>query len=106
MNFAEAQKLLNDGYVMRRNEWNKNIAVYKQVESMVGEEIIPKMTSTSPQLKQIFAERGDKFLNFVNQFAQLTFESFFTKIQSYTPTVEDLQSVDWEIYVNTKVREI
>lgn len=102
MNFGKAIEALNEGKMVHRTGWNgKGMFVFKQVHSIIGKEIVPKMTSLPKSVKDEFEKRfNDESMQvdsicYTNQFALVNVSNLIT---GWSPSVSDTLAIDWEIY--------
>lgn len=101
MKIGKAIKALKKGLPIRRKEWSAEYFIFKQVESLVGKDIIPKMTSLTEEVKTILDNKNS---NLYYQF-QITLVNTATrpvKMESFSFAIEDILQDDWEIYEEKK----
>ena len=93
LTFGQAVESMKQGLPVSRAIWfqGKGGFVFRQVPSSVAVEIIPRMTSLPPIVKQITLERQMP-LCYENQ---LAFVDTANRVSSWAPSVEDALANDW-----------
>ena len=87
--------LLKNGFSLRRSSWiPNNTFVTRQVPTHVDNTVIPNMTSLSQSAKDIIL-KNKGFINYNNQCIIYNVDN--GQATTWTPTVEDIFSNDWEI---------
>lgn len=101
LDFGKAIKALKDGKIVRRNEWEKDFFIFKQVPSSVHKNIVPKMTSLPEsvkiELEKRFNDLKNHSIDSINYVDQIAFVNWSGRIDSYTPSVIDVFAEDWII---------
>ena len=93
--FSMAAILLKNGFSLRRSSWiPNNTFVTRQVPTHVDNTVIPNMTSLSQSAKDIIL-KNKGFINYNNQCIIYNVDN--GQATTWTPTVEDIFSNDWEI---------
>lgn len=93
--FTMAAILLKNGFSLRRSSWiPNNTFVTRQVPTHVDNTVIPNMTSLSQSAKDIIL-KNKGFINYNNQCIMYNVDN--GEATTWTPTVEDIFSNDWEI---------
>lgn len=95
MNFGMALQALQAGYVVRRNSWNENLFLIKQVFSHVETPEISSMRSLPIKAKELFLSKANNGLNYDKQLIICDISS--GRVNSYIPTMDDMFSEDWSI---------
>ena len=101
MNFGEAIALLNAGELLQRGGWNgKGLFVFRQVPAIIGIDIVPKMQSLPPKVKEEFVNRyqNDPILNDILYRNQLAIVDQSNNISGWAPSVSDALANDWQLY--------
>lgn len=107
VNFGKAVEALNEGKRITRKGWaDKGLFVFKQIPSVIGENIVPNMQSLPQSVKDEFIRRFDPANNpdkssdtpssirYDNQLALVYPDNL---IVGWTPSVTDALAVDWLI---------
>lgn len=77
----------------RGHLYEKGAFVFMQVPADIGPDVIPKMQSLPPAVKEEFARRGGS-IRYSNQFAIVNSDN---EINSWAPSVSDVLAKDWVI---------
>lgn len=105
MNFGEAIQALEEGKLVSRSGWNgKGLFVFMQVPATIGMDIVPKMQSLPPAVKEEFARRsesGDSNLQSICYYNQLALVSPNNMISGWSPSTSDALAIDWTLYEAT-----
>jgi hypothetical protein len=92
---AEAMKAVNEYKRIQRYGWNgTGMFVFAQVPSIVGKDIIPKMTSLPQSVKDEFMRRGVESITYSNQLAIVYPDN---TIHGWSPSPADFLAEDWII---------
>lgn len=92
MNFGQAIEALEQGRRVAREGWNgKGLFVFKQIHSVIAEEVIPKMQSLPDSVKAEFARRGGSIW-YKNQVAIVYPDN---TIYGWIPSPSDVFAEDW-----------
>lgn len=89
--FGTAVLAMQAGCMVRRQSWNGDFFVFRQVPSKVPHDVIPKMTSLPAKVKEVLMTRH-RDLHYHHQFAVV---DSLSNIQSFIPTVDDMEAHDW-----------
>lgn len=98
MNFGQVIEALKAGKMAKRS--GRNEFIFMQVPSVIGKEIVPKMTSLPQSVKDEFNRRfNDPSLqvveiSYTNQLAIVNPSNLIT---GYSPSPEDALAEDWII---------
>ena len=94
VNFGAAIEALRNGKRVARLGWNKTgVFIFQQVPSLVVAEIIPKMTSLPPLVKDEFMRRGGN-IKYENQLAMVYPDN---TIYGWVASPTDVLEMDWVI---------
>lgn len=94
MTFGEILKELETGKVVRRESYNNNLVIYKQVPASIGTNYILKMRSIPSDMK-IMLMRNEAELNFRNQFIIYDFIDEYATYVAFDG--DDITATDWEV---------
>lgn len=94
--FSVAVALLKNGFPVRRNEWNKNLWVIKQVPAHISEKIIPKMQSL-PQSAKDLVLKSNGFIDYTSQC--FIYNENTGRADSWAPSIADIFAKDWKIVI-------
>lgn len=101
MNFEQANINLKNGFIVRRESWPKEKkGIFMQIPSIVPANVVPKMTSLSPQVKEYFQATFDDpneqidTIIYVDQIALIGLSNVITGFQFST---SDVFSEDWKL---------
>lgn len=92
LTIGDVVKLIQEGHVVRRNSWSRQLVLFKQVSQTVGEKIIPNMTSL-PEAAKLFILDNTKFISYDNQ--ALLYDTDSGLAEPWNPSIEDLVVNDW-----------
>ena len=93
--FGQAVEALKEGKIAIREGWNgKGLFVFRQVPSMVPAEIVHKMTSLPPAVKDKLVQRGGP-LTYQNQFCIVYPDN---SLHGWQPSGSDVLASDWTIH--------
>jgi hypothetical protein len=98
--FSQAIEALRSGKMVKRGVHNKNTFIFMQVPSEISKDIVPRMTSLPPSVKNEFERRfSDEKLQvsaiyYDNQFAIVNSRH---QIPGWSPSPEDALATDWEM---------
>ena len=102
MKFPEIIEALNQGEMCYRGGWNgMNMFVFRQVPSIIPASVVPNMTSLPQKVKDEFIRRFNSVayqvneLHYTNQYCIVNSSNL---INSWVPSVSDINSDDWQIY--------
>jgi hypothetical protein len=90
MDFKEISDYLNSGHPVQR-ESDLTVFVFKQIPTVISQDIIPKMQSVPQMVKMIMRNRSQP-LTYRNQYAIVNDRG---EVDSWAPSVEDLFAEDW-----------
>lgn len=94
-NFGQAVEALKQGKIVSRDGWNgKNLFVFRQVPSAVPADIIPKMTSLPPAVKEVLVKTGLP-ITYQNQFCIVYPDN---SLHGWQPSGSDALATDWCIH--------
>jgi hypothetical protein len=100
VHFGDAIIALKQGKMIRRASWHPNTFVFMQIPSTIEKEIVPRMQSLPPSVKDAFMRRfNDKEMQ-VSEIAynhQLAIVNQSNLITGYCPSADDVLSNDWII---------
>lgn len=100
MNFGEALVALKQGKMAQRSGWNgKGLFVFMQIPSGINKEIVPKMQSLPPSVKDEFQRRfeAQPLLDGIKYDNQLALVHPDNSITGWAPSVSDALASDWVI---------
>ncbi len=100
--FSDALDAARSGACITRAVWPGGTFAFVQVPSSVPPEIVRKMSSLPSAVKREFERRGNPSLHYRNQMALVHEDNI---IEGYSPTVEDVLAVDWQIIVEAPYDE-
>lgn len=99
LNFGDALARLDEGLMLSRSAWSEEkLFVFKQVPSVIGKDVVPKMQSLPQAVKTEFEKR---FENPSNQVDAIYYECQFAivnqsnLITGWSPSPVDVLSSDW-----------
>jgi hypothetical protein len=93
--FGQALEALKQGKIVSRAGWNGNgMFIFRQVPSEVPVDVIPKMTSLPPAVKEVLAGRGLP-LRYQNQLAIVYPDN---NIYGWVASPSDCLESDWCIH--------
>jgi hypothetical protein len=92
MKFGIAMEMAANGIPVRREGWDENFVLIKQVFSYIDVERIASMTSLPKAVKELLISKGND-LSYDNQLIVCDTES--GRINSYVPTMDDIFTKDW-----------
>lgn len=93
--FGQAIEALKQGKIVSREGWNgKNLFVFRQVPSSVPADIIPKMTSLPPAVKDVLVKTGSA-ITYQNQFCIVYPDN---SLHGWQPSGSDALATDWCIH--------
>ena len=95
MKFSEIANDFENGEVIYRKAWDKDIVIFKQIPANIIENDIPKMTSLSPQTKEMILQ-NKKCIKYRHQAIEYNMST--GRASYWIPTIADLAANDWEIY--------
>lgn len=92
--FGEAIEALKQGKLVTRNGWNgKGMFIVKQIPSVIGVDIIPRMQSLPQSVKNVFVER-DQPISYESQMLIIKSDG---SADSWVPSSSDVFAEDWII---------
>lgn len=95
MCFGDAIEVLKQGGAVRRKGWNgKGLFVVKQVPAHIESEVISRMQSLPQSAKDLILN-GKGFIDYSSQC--LIYNEKTGRADSWTPSIADVFSEDWEI---------
>ena len=95
MDFGKAVDAMKHGIPVCREGWNgKGMFIFKQVETDVNKDSIPRMTSIPNAVKDILVKR-DLNLIYMNQYAIVYPDN---KIYGWVASPSDISSNDWMVF--------
>lgn len=92
--FGVAVNLLKQGFVVRRQGWNCNMFIVKQVPAHIDSVVIPKMQSLPQSAKDLIL-CGKGYINYTSQC--LIYNENTGRADSWVPSISDIFAEDWEI---------
>lgn len=92
--FGVAVNLLKQGFVVRRQDWNCNMFIVKQVPAHIAADIIPNMQSLPQIAKDILMKRQKPCLKYTNQMLIINQDG---RADSWVPSSSDVFAEDWEL---------
>jgi Protein of unknown function (DUF2829) len=93
--FGQAIEALKEGKIVSREGWNgKSLFVFRQVPSSVPADIIPKMTSLPPAVKDVLVKTGMP-ITYQNQFCIVYPDN---SLHGWQPSGSDALATDWCIF--------
>ena len=99
MDFGEALQALKQGKMLQRTTGDLDSFIFRQVPADIDISIVPRMQSLPDKVKAEFQERykrsGIPGISYDNQFALV---KPYNEIESWSPSVSDVQANDWVIY--------
>ena len=93
MNFGVIIEALRNNKCATRLSWKDGIFVFKQVPSIISNEIIPKMQSVPDSAKCLLLSYDQDSIHYNNQIVIVNNRN----IDSWNPTPDDLFAEDWVI---------
>jgi hypothetical protein len=94
LNFGEAIQALKDGKLVARSGWNgKGMFIVKQIPSVIGIEIIPRMQSLPQSVKNVLIEREQP----ICYESQMLIINSLGRADSWVPSSSDCFAEDWQI---------
>ena len=102
LNIGEAVEALHKGERLSREGWPNahDVFIFKQVPSEINKEIVPRMQSLPPLVKDYFIwsfEDPKSQINAIYYDNQVAKVSPTNMITAYAPSIEDLFAKDWYI---------
>ena len=67
MKFSEIIDGLKEGHIYQRNAWDGNKAIMMQIPAVIPADVVPKMTSVQPALKQYLSTVGSGAISYHDQ---------------------------------------
>lgn len=92
--FGVAVNLLKQGFVVRRQGWNCNMFIVKQVPAHIAADIIPNMQSLPQSAKDIIMARKEPHIDYTNQMLIINPDG---RADSWVPSSSDVFAEDWEL---------
>lgn len=92
--FGVAVNLLKQGFVVRRQGWNCNMFIVKQVPAHIAADIIPNMQSLPQSAKDIIMARKEPHIDYTNQMLIINPDG---RADSWVPSSSDVFAEDWEV---------
>lgn len=93
--FGVAIKMLKLDKAVARKSWEGNKYVIKQINSSIPEEIIPRMTSLPPSVKELLLKSPSKVINYHEQCLIITQLEDGNYATNYIPDWIDMFAEDW-----------
>jgi len=94
LNFGEAIKALKSGKLIARQGWNgKGMFIVKQIPSVIGIDIIPRMQSLPESVKKVLVEREQP----ISYESQMLIINSLGRADSWVPSSSDVFAEDWII---------
>ena len=93
--FGMAIELLKLGKAVARKSWEGTKYVIKQINSSIPEDIIPRMTSLPPSVKELLLKSPSKVINYHEQCLIITQLEDGNYATNYIPDWVDVFSEDW-----------
>jgi hypothetical protein len=94
LSFGQALEALKQGKLISRVGWNgKGMFIVKQIPSVIGVDIIPKMQSLPPAVKDVFIAREQS----ISYGSQMLIINSTGKADSWVPSSSDCFAEDWVI---------
>lgn len=102
LNIGQAVEALNNGERLSREGWPNctEVSIFKQVPSIIGKEIVPKMQSLPQSVKDFFEwtfKNEDAQINSIYYDNQVAMILPSNLIVGWNPSVADLFAKDWYI---------
>jgi len=101
VDFGLAVRAIKEGKRVRCDEWPETKKfIFRQVNSVIGKNIVPKMQSLPQTVKDYFQRTFDSESEQIDQIAyanQIAIVGLSNLIESYTPTCADVLSDYWVI---------
>ena len=101
MLFNNVLPLLQEGKMIRRQEWPKDCFVFRQVPAVIPDSIVPKMQSLPDDVKKEFERRFNDASFQIKEISycyQLAYVNQSNLVSSANLSNMDLLCEDWEIY--------
>lgn len=92
--FGIAINLLKQGFALRRQGWNCNMFIVKQVPAHIAADIIPNMQSLPQSAKDIIMARKEPHIDYTNQMLIINPDG---RADSWVPSSSDVFAEDWEL---------
>jgi len=87
--------LLYSGKPCCRPDFPDNVFVFRRIDTELPADVVQKMQSLPEEVKKAVEGRR---LKFGTQYEQITVGFEHAKIAPYSPTAEDVEATDWELY--------
>lgn len=98
MTFAQASEVLANGGMVKRADWKEEF-VFRQVPSIIQQNIVTKMQSLPDSVKAVFTKRFSELeegrvgaISYDNQYALVNEAN---EISGYKASKEDAEATDW-----------
>lgn len=92
MDFKTISEHMAAGAVVTREAFDRNIVVFLQIPASINKDIVPKMTSLSPQTKDFIMEHSQA-INYHDQC--IKYNKATSAATYFIPTIEDVYANDW-----------
>jgi hypothetical protein len=100
MKFSEIIDGLKEGHIYQCNEWDGNKVIMMQIPAVIPADVVPKMTSVQPALKQYLSTVGSGAISYHDQVLIVNMvddASVDAQATYYIPTWEDIFADDWRV---------
>lgn len=101
LSFGEAVVAMKNGRTVAREGWNgKGLFVFMQVPATISKDIVPKMQSLPPAVKEIFAKRFEdpaQQIDAIYYSNQMALVGPSNTVNGWAPSASDALSDDWYI---------
>ncbi len=95
LNFGQAIQALKAGKLVRRDDWDLNLFVIKQVPAYITGDVVPKMQSLPESAKKAIMNTA-QFISYTSQC--LIYDRSTGKADSWAPTISDVFAEDWVVW--------
>lgn len=98
---AFAECVNNEKIIGRKNE--EKYVIIAQVPAIIGEDIIPKMSSLNKNIKELLLATCGR-IHYHNQLLKINLNT--GEAEQYIPTAEDLFAIDWRVIDGDVLEEV
>ena len=99
MALGAAIEKLTLGEAVARKSWSGSKYVVKQINTSIPEDIIPKMTSLPPMVKDLLLNSPSKVINYHEQCLIITQSEDGNYATNYIPDWTDIFADDWCVVI-------
>ncbi|OJV19880.1 MAG: hypothetical protein BGO30_07325 [Bacteroidetes bacterium 41-46] len=101
MDIGSAVQALKNGLMVKREGWDEDMFIFRQVPTLVDKVIVPVMTSLPHSVKCEFERRinaVDSPISGIDYSNQIALVQQGNMVTAYSPTIIDLLAEDWDVY--------